>query len=44
MINILDVVVIFLILGGAVVGLKKGAIKSSVSFLGIILVVILLNL
>ena len=41
MINILDVVVIFLILGGAVVGLKKGAIKSSVSFLGIILVVIL---
>lgn len=41
MINILDVVVIFLILGGAAVGLKKGAIKSSVSFLGIILVVIL---
>lgn len=41
MVNIIDVAIFFLIIGSAVVGMKKGAIKSSVSFVGIILVVIL---
>ncbi len=41
MINILDVIIIFLILFCALLGLKRGAIKSSVSFIGTILIVIL---
>lgn len=41
MINILDVIVLFLILFVALLGFKNGAIKSSVSFVGIILIVII---
>lgn len=41
MINIIDAVILMIILGSAVLGLKKGFIKSSISFLGIIVVVIL---
>ena len=41
MINILDVIILFIILFSALIGFKNGAIKSSVSFIGIILVIIL---
>ena len=41
MINILDVIVLFLILFSALIGFKSGAIKSSVSFVGIILIICL---
>ncbi len=41
MINILDVIILFIILFSAVIGFKSGAIKSSVSFIGIILVIFL---
>lgn len=41
MINILDVIILFIILFSAVIGMKKGAIKSAVSFIGIILCVII---
>ena len=41
MINILDVMVLFLIAFIALVGFKKGAIRSSVSFIGTILIVVL---
>lgn len=40
MINILDVIILITILLGAVLGFKRGAIKSSVSFIGVILIVI----
>ncbi len=40
MINILDVIILLLIAFGAISGFKRGAIKSSVSFIGIILVII----
>lgn len=41
MINLLDVIIIFIILFSALIGFKKGAIKSTVSFVGLILVVII---
>ncbi len=41
MINILDVIIIFLILFSGLIGFKKGAIKSAVSFVGIIACIII---
>ena len=40
MINILDAVIILLIFGSGFLGLKRGAIKSTISFVGIIVVVV----
>ena len=39
--NIIDVVIILMLLSGAVIGFKKGVIKSIVSLIGTIIVIVL---
>ena len=41
MINLVDAIIILVLLMGAVIGFKKGVIKSVVSFFGMILVIFL---
>lgn len=39
--HLIDIIIIFVLLGGAIIGLKKGFFKTSVSFIGVLLVLFL---
>ena len=39
--QMIDIMIIFILVGGAIIGLKRGFLKTSVSFIGVLLVLIL---
>ena len=39
--QLIDIIIIFVLLGGAIIGLKKGFFKTSVSFIGVLVVLFL---